>query len=173
MMLVSLSYGQETCWCAFEVNSQNNEYVARIAPATNVPKPNWKSDWRIKVYKIANGSRELLWESKYTYAGKPKGLLSNDGAYFTYVENWYYKDLPLLTLYKNGRKVSSVINGKSLSIARGKLKKMRLHYVWLSQFELPYQYNVMENGQTYLVLKTIDKKTVTVHLDSGTLVGKS
>ncbi|QDH80468.1 hypothetical protein FKX85_16035 [Echinicola soli] len=165
---------KEVCWCAFEVISENGKYLASIRPADdNEVNPGWKNDWKIQVYELIEDSRKLLWESAYTYSGKATGILSNDGQFFTYVENWYNKENPIVHIYKNGHQVHSPINGKSLDIPRRKLKKGELHYYWLTETGNPYAYEVDATGDSFLVINAIDGQQFKVDLKHGTFKEES
>ncbi|SFU18146.1 hypothetical protein SAMN04489724_4774 [Algoriphagus locisalis] len=171
LFIAQFSNANGVCWCGFEVLSQNKQFKAVISPvADSVDKPDWKTDWKIEVYKLGSGIKALIWESDYDYSGKPTGQLSDDGQYFTYVENWYYKELPLLTIYKAGRKIATDLDGNSFSIAKRKLKKTSLHYLWLAQSNVPYEYKTSEDGITILMLRTVDKRELKVNLDYGILI---
>ncbi|WPR73446.1 hypothetical protein [Algoriphagus sp. NG3] len=174
LFIAQFSLANGVCWCAFEVLSQNKQFQAVISPVDDtVDKPNWKTDWKIEVYKLESNRKALIWESNYDYSGKPTGQLSDDGQYFTYVENWFYKEFPLLTIYKDGRKIAADLDGNSFSIAKRKLKKTSLHYLWLAQSNVPYEYKTSEYGITFLILKTVGKREFEVNLDHGTLIGKN
>ncbi|GGF48528.1 hypothetical protein [Echinicola rosea] len=165
---------QEVCWCDFTVLSENGQYIAKIqAIDADKGETDYRSDWKIKVFEHANGQETLLWEAPYRYAGKPMGALSNDGQYFTYVENWYSKDELLIQIYKNGQKVPSPINGRSLDIPRRKLKKGELHYYWLTETGNPYTYKQDTAGKPFLVIHSTDGNRFTVDLDHGTFREKS
>ena len=173
MTLGHFSLANEICWCQFDVHSQNKQYMATISPVDrSVDTPNWKNDWKIEVFKIGNGEKEMIWESAYDYSGKPTGIISDDGQYFTYIENWFYKEIPQVSIYKNGQKVLSDINGNSFKISKAKLKKTDLHYLWLSQFDVPFEFNSTEKGATYLVIRTVDFKEFEINLDHGTFISK-
>ncbi|MFB9865501.1 hypothetical protein [Rufibacter immobilis] len=61
----------------------------------------------------------------------------------------------------------------SLAASPRKLKKTQLHFLWLSQFDVPYHYNTAANGQTFLVVRTIDDREFTINLDYGTFAKKT
>ncbi|AWW28766.1 hypothetical protein DN752_00685 [Echinicola strongylocentroti] len=177
-LLVLFSFHQlsakEVCWCAFEVSSENGQYIAKIqAVDAKKGEGDYRSDWKVNVFEVVDGVEKLLWQADYNYSGKSSGLLSNDGQYFTYVEDWYNKENPLIQIYKNGQKVHSPINGRSLDIPRRKLKKGELHYFWLTETGSPYAYEVDAAGEAFLVINTVDGQRFTVDLKHGTFSEQS
>ena len=69
----------------------------------------------------------------YQYSGYADGQLSDDGKYFVYVEYWYYPQIPLVKIYKNGEHISSdSLTGLSFKIQPDKLAETASHWLWLS-----------------------------------------
>ena len=174
MTLGHFSFGNEVCWCQFDVLSQNKQFMATISPVDeSIDNANWKNDWKIEIFKVDSGKKEeIIWESVYDYSGKPTGIVSNDGQYFTFVENWFYKEMPQVSIYKNGQKVASQIDGNSFKISKSKLKKTELHYLWLSEVDVPYEFKSTKNGVTSLIIRTVDGKEFEVNLGHGTFMSK-
>lgn len=165
---------QEVCWCDFTVLSENGRYKAKVeADDAENGKANHRSDWKIRVFEQTNGQETLLWEAPYRYAGKPMGALSNDGQYFTYVENWFYQDQSFIQIYKNGQLIPFPITGKSLGIPRRKLKKGERHYYWLAETGNPYTFKEDAAGNAYLFIRSIDGQEYPIHLEYGIFIAAS
>lgn len=90
--------------------------------------------------------------------------MTDDGKYFITIEVWYYKDLPLVDIYKEGKKTNTDhLTGQAFSIDSKYLKQATSHSLWFNQSDY-YKINLKENTITIL---TLDKKEHKIKLNTG------
>jgi len=158
------------CWCEFEAKSPNNHYSAWVkrVEKDSLKEP-WDAEWYIEVSQRYTDRLDstLLWQSKYDYDGYPDGCLSDDGKYFTYVNYWFYKDVNIVKIYKEGHFVGG-IEGHEFNIPKSKLTQTVSHELWLGEGKGHGCYKQID-GKQYLKLFTSDNKKHMVNCDTAEL----
>lgn len=151
------------CWCNFERKSENGAFVAHVyKDSTKTGGEAQFNDWVLSVYDTK--SNTLLWSIDYEYSGYPDGYLSDDGKYFVYVEFWYFKDVSLLKIYKEGKRIATdKLTGASFNIDPEKLTETVSHRLWLSNSGA---FALFKQGD--LELTTIDERKHRINLSKGT-----
>ncbi len=118
------------------------------------------------VLRVIDGDGSAVWSSPYNYDGYPGGYLSNDGAYFVYVNFWYHPSDPVVSIYS--RKGRRSLPGSVFSIREKDLVRTVSHRVWLNQGREPVQFIDVER----LSIATVDGRTHTIHLPTGGISAK-
>jgi hypothetical protein len=119
-------------WSEFSIKSANSRFEAAITVLDhgNRSRP-WENQYRIRVQSTGrNGSYRQIWEGPYDYDGYAGGLLSNDGAYFVYVDYWYRHMGPAVRIYRYG--ALCFFTGQQLGMKDEGLQKTVSHRLWLS-----------------------------------------
>ncbi|HMV41415.1 MAG TPA: hypothetical protein PK079_02850 [Leptospiraceae bacterium] len=146
-------------WSGFTRISANKLFTAKVSQKPKAK--NYQSDWILTVSRKG----KVLWSCPFEYRfGYPGGILTDDGNYFITVEVWYYKDLPLVDIYKDGRKINTNhLTGESFSSDSKFLHSTTSHFLWFNQSDY-YRINLKENTITLI---TLDKKEHKIKLNTG------
>jgi hypothetical protein len=123
---------QPPSWKEFSVKSENSKFEASVSVLGqgNKSKP-WENRFRIQVRTTrSNGSPRVIWERPYEYDGYGGGILSNDGAYFVYVDYWYRHTGSAVRIYSHGASCS--FTGEQLHVKEDSLEKTVSHRLWLN-----------------------------------------
>jgi hypothetical protein len=160
------------CWCAFETESSNKQYVAVVTrPLKDSLVEPWNSEWTLSIFQKEGDSRMLLWETKYAYTGYPDGALSDDGNTFIYVEYWFYPDAPLLQIYNRGKRINTkALKGTDFKISKSKLVETVSHFVWLYEDGNAYSFKKNIQGGFYFQIRTVDGKMHYVNIYKGEFI---
>lgn len=144
---------QPPSWQLFEIDSPNKAYKAKLDVAKKIGKEerNWK--YLLTVYS-AKGTKQ--WSSPYQYDGYPYGELTNDGQTFVYVNDAYFQDRAIVTIYHKGR-YKQEIQGGAFKIPKESLKSSTSSFLWLG--DKRYDLN-----NTHLTIHTIDGQNFKVDL---------
>jgi hypothetical protein len=119
-------------WKEFSVKSENSKFEASVSVLgqRNKSKP-WENRFRIQVRTTeSNGLPRAIWERPYDYDGYDGGILSNDGAYFVYVDFWYRHTSSAVRIYSQG--ASCFLTGEQLGMKEDSLEKTVSHRLWLN-----------------------------------------
>jgi hypothetical protein len=119
-------------WGEFSVKSENAKFKALVSVLGHKNKSQpWENRFRIQVRTAeSNGPARAIWERPYDYDGYAGGILSNDGAYFMYVDFWYRDTTPAVRIYSQG--TSCFLTGKQLGMKEDSLEKTVSHRLWLN-----------------------------------------
>ncbi len=155
-------------WRDFEVKSGNGKFLAEVkakADQKNLPYFQWK--YELTVYQVDDQSKVRMWSANYKYDGYAEGMLSDDGSKFVYVNFWYYRDAPVVSIYGSDLSVK-VLYGGEFHI---NMKKFRKHTrSWLSIEPSQVEFSNMHARPLLLKILTIDKKPHIVDLETGRLL---
>jgi len=158
-------------WSEFDIRSPNGHYLAEVR-ATQKPEgaPRWAWKYQLTVFDTQPARRQLLWSCDYTHDGYSNGFLSDDGYTFVYVNFWYEQDGPVVSLYRNGKKVG-IVFGREFNVRDSALKSTVSHQMWLDELGSP-NVRFIQRGPQALVLEitTIDHKTHLISVESGKFV---
>ena len=154
------------CWCKFDVKSKNSKFIATVdrVKEDSLKEP-WNARWILTITRDSAG-KGIIWTTLYKYSGYPDGQLSDDGIYFVYVEGWFYKDVPLIKIYKKGAQIDTkTLTGDSFKIPKSKLRKSVSHELWISDKGV-WGFQSL-NGQSVFAITTVDNKRHFINLDKG------
>lgn len=157
-------------WSNFEIKSENDKYVAKVGQKdvkTDVPA--WLRGYTLTVFSINEQSARHLWSTDYNYDGYSGGILSSDGTTFAYVNFWFYKDAPVVTIYRNGRKTAQ-LNGNEFHIEPSKLMKTVSHQLWLREDGASYRFVNTNDSPLILEIHTIDNQKHQIDVETSTLL---
>jgi len=163
MLFVVKVYADEPpSWTAYKVVSENGNFFSWVHFADNdTTKSAWERKWALTVY---TKDSTKLWQQAVNPTGYPEGKLSNDGAYFSYVNYWYYSDSPVVEVYRKN-KTPITITGDKFYVPTQFLQKTSSHQRWLN--DEGYRY---ENGtEQQLIINTRDSNTWALNLETGEL----
>lgn len=110
-------------WENFTIISLDRSHVAKVERKFENSK-----EFTLTIYRVENNKK--LWSVDYKYDGYPGGILSKDGSTFVYVNDWFYKELPVISIYQNG-KLKKEIKGEALKISKKNIIPTTSHYRWL------------------------------------------
>jgi hypothetical protein len=119
-------------WKDFSVKSENSKFEASVSALghSNKSQP-WKNRFHLQIRTSeSNGPMRTIWERPYDYDGYAGGILSNDGAYFVYVDFWYRHTDAAIRIYN--QRGSCVLTGKQLGMKEDSLEKTVSHRLWLN-----------------------------------------
>ena len=171
-LLSSTAYADSPpCWCKFEEESTNKKYIAIVdRPEKDSMIDPWKSVWTLSVYEKTEKGNRLMWKMNYDYTGYPGGLLSDDGKVFTYVEFWFYADIPLVDIYREGKKPNtSGLKGENFNIPKEKLARTVSHQLWLWKEGDATSY-IYKNNKLCLKLRSIDGRIHYIDISNGKFI---
>ncbi|MCW9029456.1 MAG: hypothetical protein OQJ80_11025 [Kangiella sp.] len=161
LLILSLSVcshaDQPPDWQEFLVQSPNNKWSAVVQPLGNAEKP-WEDDWVLNVYEgfflsSPPPNFKPVWSTPYKPSGYTGGYLSDDGSTFSYVEFWYYRDYPVVKIFREECKILK--NGSHFRLGTN-LEKTTSHELWLKEGG-DVKYITLE-GTFYLQLETVKGK---------------
>lgn len=147
-------------WTEFQVQSANGRFTAEIAIASAE-----SGKYKLIVYDTGSGAKREMWSTDYQYDGYPGGLLTDDGSTFVDVKTWYSEDMPLVTIYGQGRTSPVQLWIRDFNLDPAALQKTVSHQLWLAD-GLPYQLT----STTQLELNTRDGKKHVVDFTSGKVI---
>ncbi len=157
-------------WAEFKVTSENGKYIAEVS------KTRGKLNYKLAVFAISGQTKKEIWSCDYDYDGYPGGNLSNDGSSFAYVNQWYYRDKPVVSIYHNGKRTRR-FRGKDFGIEKSKIGKTTSHECWLDEWPYikgqgnvpPWKFVVTEDSSLALEIMTIDSKRYLIEAKTGKL----
>ena len=114
---------QPPSWQPFSVKSENAKFVATVAPQDEEkPALPWESAYRIEVRSVEGDQPgPAVWSRRYAFSGYEGGLLSNDGAFFVYVDYWYRHSAAAVVIYSKAG--SCYLTGEQLGLKERSLQK--------------------------------------------------
>lgn len=136
--------------------SKNNEYKAEIFSLDD--EPDYSSEWR---YRILKQNGEIIREGKYKHEGYYSLLLSDDGKYLVYINQWFEKEGLIYIYSKEGIKILTNKEIKTLFFQRFKTVS---HYIWLDDYYI--------NDNNMLILDFIFGFSKKVNLETGEVTYK-
>lgn len=153
-------------WQEFEIKSNNGRYVAQIRSLDKEKhlQP-WECTYKLIISEIGEAKNKELWSCDYAYDGYPDGLLSDDGSTFVSINFWYYDTDPVVSIYRNGSKVGTIV-GKDFNIPKSKLANTASHRLWLSEGGLR-GFKSDKDNRLILEIITIDGKKHVVNVETG------
>ena len=144
-------------WEEFDVCEPAGTYCAEVRSVGQPEGP--QRAYRIRVIDRSKSPPHELWSANYDYDGYPEGRLTEDGKTFIYVNTWYRRDGPVVSIYREGRRFT--LEGGDFNIAESKLQATASHSLWCAG------YHVVE-GRVLLIV-TIDGRKHRVSLTTGQL----
>jgi hypothetical protein len=149
-------------WEPYRVVSENGEFFAWVTfnDSDTIRSP-WERKWALSIF--TKDSVEL-WKQTVKATGYPEGILSDNGNYFSYIDYWYYSDLPVVEIYRKDKKPIR-IKGESFDIPALFLQSTASHKLWLG--EEKYKYS--NSAEKKLIINTRDSKVWAIDLEGGEL----
>lgn len=159
-----LSADSPPSWSEFSTFSKGKKYRADVKPVSNEKNPRNRK-WKLSVFD--SGKKKLVWTSDFEYRfGYPGGILSPDGKSFVMTEVWYYPDLVLVDIYREGKKLDTGhLAGKSFGIPQDSLVKTSSHFLWFQQNK-HYRFET-KDGRDFFVLMPFDGKERWIDLSNA------
>lgn len=132
-------------WQLFEIDSPNKAYKVKLNVVKKIGKE--QRDWKYRL-TVYNAKGKKQWSSPYQYDGYPYGDLTNDGQTFVYVNDTYFEDKAVVSIYHKGR-YKQEIKGSAFKIVKSTIVSSTSSFMWLG--DKRYQ---LTNDQ--LLIYTID-----------------
>jgi len=157
-------------WVEFEVKSANGKFIAEIKARSGQENKDYhEREYELSVYELAGAGRRKLWSATYRYDGYPGGMLSDDGAAFVYVNFWYYRDRPAVSIYRAGQSVKA-IRGSEFEIDPSAIQETVSHKLWLSDEPRRVEFSSSGARSLILLILTRDKRLHQVDVATGQLL---
>ena len=141
-------------WSEFTIQSENKNWSASVQRIGELSEP-WENGWVLNIYHgyyISSPASNVkpAWSVPYNHSGYSGGYLSDDGSAFSYVEFWFYRDYPVVQIYKADCTIKK--NGSYFKVGNN-LQQTVSHELWLKDGgEVKY---TTKRGKLHLVLQTI------------------
>lgn len=138
-------------------------FCAEILLVDNEPStPPWNADFRIRMLDKRGDSDQVSWEQEYDHPGYRGGLVTSDGRYFVYVDQWFYEEGAAVTIIEENGIIE--IPGKAFGIDENELIPTASHRLWLAQED--WEHHARLEGKR-LVLQLIDGRKAIITLEDG------
>lgn len=118
--------------------------------------------FRVRMWDRRGEVPRISWEREYDHPGYGGGLVTADGKYFVYVEQWYRSDSPVVLIH--GKTGVRSINGAQFHIKERDLIATVSHFLWLDSIGNRPPVDLRGNE---LILRLIDGRVRQVNLDTG------
>jgi len=125
--------------------------------------------YQLTVYETGKGKRNVLWSCAYVPGGFTKGVLSDNGATFVDISEWYQEDKPVLVVYHKGERTNE-LTGKDFKIPPAKLAGKDGQKLWLMPKGPYYRFISVRQEPMALELITIDAVQHLIQLPHGQLL---
>lgn len=126
LLTISLFADEPPGWFEFCKTSDNGLFKAEVYSLDE--EPNYNSDW---FYKVIDEQGKIVHQGSYNHDGYYSTLLTNNGKYFLYINNWFDKNGLIYIYSKDGLKV---FTNKEIKINSIQLIPTVSHKVWLERY---------------------------------------